>query len=253
MGGLVAPVEQLSYNTRMPETYDAVAAKIIPVTPEVRRFQLSLEGPKPLVFKAGQFLMIDLPQPDGSVVHRAYSIASAPDEQPVELVVEHVEGGRVTTFLFNEIKEGGRFKARAPFGPFSIREPVPPRVLFAATGTGIAPIRSMIRWLYAKGEGQKRKVTLLLGIRYEDQILYDDEWKALAAANDFTYIPTISRPRSPAWKGEVGYVQAKAEKFIKDTDGLAAYACGSRAMTTDLGAVLTAKGLAKDGLHFEVW
>jgi NAD(P)H-flavin reductase len=238
----------------MPDAYEAVATRIIPLTPGVRRFQLRLEGPKPLSFQAGQFVMVDLPGPDGSVVHRAYSIASAPDEQPLELVVEHVEGGRVTTFLFNELKEGGRFKVRAPFGPFSIREPIAPRLLFAATGTGVAPIRSMIRWLYRTGEGPKRKVTLILGIRYEDQILYDDEWKVLAASNDFTYIPTISRPRSPqTWKGEVGYVQAKAEKYVTSVDGLAAYACGSRAMTTDLGAVLTAKGLARDGLHFEVW
>jgi CDP-4-dehydro-6-deoxyglucose reductase len=237
----------------MPDTYKAVAEKIVPLTPDVRRFLLKLEGGKPLAFKAGQFVMIDLAGPDGAAVHRAYSIASAPDEQPLELVIEHVEGGRVTSFLFNELKEGGSFSVRAPFGPFSMKEPIPPKLLFAATGTGIAPIRSMIRWLYRTGEGQKRKVTLILGIRYEDQILYDDEWKALAAANDFIYIPTISRPRSPAWKGEVGYVQAKAEKYVTDTNGLAAYACGSHAMTTDLGTVLTAKGLAKDGLHFEVW
>ncbi|MEK7476631.1 MAG: FAD-binding oxidoreductase [Candidatus Coatesbacteria bacterium] len=237
----------------MPDNYTAVATKIIPVTPEVSRFLLKLEGPKPLSFKAGQFLMIDLTQPDGTIVHRAYSVASAPDEQPVELIVEHVEGGRVTSFLFHELKEGGSFPVRAPFGPFSMREPLPPKLLFVATGTGIAPIRSMIRSLYRSGEGKKHQVTLILGIRYEDQILYDDEWKALAAANDFIYIPTISRPRTPAWKGEVGYVQAKAEKYVTDPAGLAAYACGSRAMTTDLGGVLTAKGLAKDGLHFEVW
>jgi NAD(P)H-flavin reductase len=238
----------------MPDTYTAVATKIISVTPEVRRFLLALEGGSPLSFKAGQFLMIDMNGSDGKPLHRAYSIASAPDEKPLELVIEHVEGGRVTSFLFNDLKEGGKFPVRAPFGPFSIKEPVPARLLFVATGTGIAPIRSMIRSLYRSGEGAKHKVTLILGIRYEDQILYDDEWKALAAANDFTYIPTISRPRSPqTWKGEVGYVQAKADKYIADTNGLAAYACGSRAMTTELGTVLTAKGLAKDGLHFEVW
>jgi len=253
LGGPVARIEEISYNTAMPDAFKALAERIIAVTPEVRRFQLRLEGAKPLAFKAGQFLMVDLPQPDGSTIHRAYSIASAPDEKPVELVIEHVEGGRVTGFLFNDVKEGGSFPVRGPFGPFSMKEPVPARVLFAATGTGIAPIRSMIRWLYRAGEGQKRKVTLILGIRYEDQILYDDEWKALAAANDFTYIPTISRPRSPAWKGEVGYVQAKAEKYLTDISGLAAYACGSRAMTTDLGSVLAVKGLPKEDTHFEIW
>ena len=236
----------------MPESYTAVAERIVEVSERVRRFFLRLDGGKPLVFKPGQFLMADLKKPDGSPHKRAYSIASPPhDSTPLELVIKHEEKGVASEFFF-AMKPGESFPARAPFGAFVMKEPLPDHLAFVATGTGIAPLRSMIHDLYHRGEGRKRKVWLFLGVRYETEILYEDEWKALAAANPgFTYVPTISRPKN--WSGEVGYVQAKVKDRLPFHAGLKAYACGGDAMMKELGAALVEKGYPKDTLHFEVW
>jgi len=235
----------------MPEAYQAVASKIIEISPTIRRYFLTLNGRHP-EFKAGQFLMADLTKPDGTPHKRAYSIASAPHEREfVELVIKYEQGGVASEYFFNVLKEGGSFPARAPFGAFVMKEPLPHDLAFVATGTGIAPLRSMIQHLYHTGEGQKRKLYLFLGIRYETEILYDDEWKALAAQHDFTYIPTISRPKE--WKGETGYVQEKIKKYLPFTEGLKAYACGGDDMMKAVQAAMSDKGYPKDALQYEIW
>lgn len=237
----------------MPENYQAVAVRIQEVSPAIRRFFFRMDGAKPLAFKPGQFVMADLAKPDGTPHKRAYSIASAPHaSDPLELVIKYEEKGIASEYFFNVLKEGGSFPARAPFGAFVMKEPLPEHLAFVATGTGIAPLRSMIHDLYHRGEGQRRKIWLFLGIRYETEILYDDEWKKLAAEQPgFTYIPTISRPKS--WSGEVGYVQAKVAERLPYVAGLKAYACGGDAMMKELGAALVAKGYPKETLHYEVW
>ncbi len=236
----------------MPEAYQAVAQRILEVSPTVRRYFLKLEGGKPVAFKAGQFLMADLVKADGTPHKRAYSIASPPHEcDPLELVIKYEEGGVASEYFFKQLKEGGRFAARAPFGAFVLKEPCPQHLIFIATGTGIAPLRSMIHDLYKRGEAQTRKLWLFLGIRYETEILYDDEWKALAAQHAFTYIPTISRPKS--WSGETGYVQDKIRKHLPFLEGAKAYACGGDDMMKAVQAAMTEKGYPKDALQYEIW
>lgn len=236
----------------MPESYRAVADRIIEVSPTTRRFILRLEGPKPFAMKAGQFIMADLPKPDGTLHKRAYSVASPPHEtNPIELVIKQVEGGAATRFFFHELKEGGSFAARGPFGAFTIKDPAPRELVFVATGTGIAPLRSMIHDLYHRGEGQTRKIRLFLGIRYESEILYEDEFRALARQHDFTFIPTISRPRN--WNGEVGYVQDKVRKFLPAGGEGECWACGGDDMIKALDAALVEKGWNKKRVHYEIW
>lgn len=236
----------------MPESYSAVAVKIEAVSPWVKRLFLHMDG-KPLTFKAGQFLMADLAKDDGTPHKRAYSIASPPHTgDPLELVIKFEEGGVASNYFFNVLKEGGSFPARAPFGAFVIKDPVPEHLAFVATGTGIAPLRSMIHSLYHDGLGASRKIWLFLGVRHDNEILYDAEWKELAAQHPgFTYIPTLSRPKD--WKGEVGYVQDKVRKFLPFIAGMKAYACGGDAMMTALGEALQEKGYAKEMLHYEIW
>ena len=236
----------------MPEKYTAVATKAIEVSPTVRRYFLRLEGPKPLEFKAGQFIMADLTKPGGGKHMRSYSVASPPHQKdPVELIIKYVDNGVASEFFWNSLKEGDSFSSRGPFGAFVMKEPLPGEVMFVATGTGVAPLRSMIHHLYHTGEGQKRKIWLFLGIRYETEILYDDEWKELAAKHNFVYIPTISRPKN--WSGEVGYVQEKVKNKFDGSRETSVYSCGGDAMVKALKAVLEEKGFKKEQLHYEIW
>ena len=73
--------------------------------------------------------------------------------------------------------------------PFEVEQ----ELVFVATGTGIAPFRSMIRDLLRKGF--QRNIWLLFGTRYERGIPYDEEGQLLESYYpQFHYIPTVSRP-----------------------------------------------------------
>jgi CDP-4-dehydro-6-deoxyglucose reductase len=98
-----------------------------------------------MTFQAGQFVSIVIPGagPNGRDLRRAYSIASGPETHPIELCVKLVEGGPGTNYLY-KLREGDTFKGFAPYGDFLYRTHSAKNACFIATGTGIAPFRSMV-------------------------------------------------------------------------------------------------------------
>jgi len=104
----------------------------------------------------------------------------------------------------------------------------PPRdTVFIATGTGIAPFRSMLHWLLAESDRhQGRQLWLLFGARREQDIYYREEFENLAAAHaNFHFLPTLSRA-SAEWTGLRGYVQEHLPQIIGARTDMHAYICG---------------------------
>lgn len=215
---------------------------------ETRQFDLAFAPGLAMDFIAGQFVVVLCPK-EGKIIRRAYSIASAPEERHhLELIIKRVEGGAVTAWFWG-LKAGDALRVHGPFGKFILPEPVDFDPVFVATGTGIAPFRSMIRHLLAAGF--RRRITLLFGARYETMIPYHDEWLDLAARHPhFTYIPTISRP-TPAWKGETGYVQTKIEKLFSNPEGRRIYICGLNEMIQAVQQAALRQGFLKERIAFE--
>ena len=145
----------------------------------------------------------------GAVTH-AYSIASAPYQTESEghleffVVLEVSDSlGRLTESLFDsEPREGGTLGyVERIAGDFTLtrRGAGAPHVLMVATGTGVAPLASMVRQLdhdAAAGRPVPERVTLLYGNRTEAELAFHAELEAVAAAGrfDFAYVPTVSRP-----------------------------------------------------------
>ena len=196
--------------------------KIFQLTDTVRTFRFRFPEGKWVPFKAGQFCMVHVPTTE-KILKKPYSICSAPFEVGyLDLCVKLVEGG-VTTNWFWKLKEGDEVTITIPYGGFLIKEPIDDDLIFVATGTGITPLRSMIKTLLR--EGCERQLTLIFGVRYENEILYADEFRQLEKEHkNFKFIPTISRPKK--WEGEVGYVQEKLKKFVTDPQGKRIYVCG---------------------------
>ena len=100
-----------------------------------------------------------------------------------------------------DLAKGDEITFQGPFGSFILRPPLRDTV-FIATGTGIAPYRSMLHWLLAdptRHEG--RQFWLLFGVRTEQEIYYREEFERLAAEHStFHFLPTLSRG-GPDWKG----------------------------------------------------
>jgi len=214
-----------------------------------KHFLFRIQPPTSFTFKAGQFVMVHAMN-GPKLERRAYSIASAPSlSGAIELCLNRVEGGFMSNYLC-DLKGGETIPMDGPYGKFLVREPIEKGVLFVATGTGIAPFRSQIYDLFESGKAEGKEIWLVFGIRYETDILYEPEWKKLAAQKpNFHYIQTISRPKT--WTGEVGYVQEKIKKYIQDPAGFTVYICGLPKMVEDVQTTCMAMGFPKEKVHFE--
>ena len=227
----------------------ATVERIESLSYNVRGFRFKLIEPPTLEFKAGQFVILNVPK-NGAVVKRAYSIASPPYEQGIlECAIQHVEGGIASTYLW-QLKEGDPIALSGPHGKFVLAEPVDYDPVFLALGTGVAPLRAMIKHLLSLNI--TRDVWLLFGCRYEHALLYESEFRSLAnMRHNFHYIPTVSRPKD--WHGEVGHIQQTFQKYITDPSNKQMYLCGWLEVVKAVCADLESYGVQKDKLHYEEW
>lgn len=234
----------------MPATqYQAVVDHIENLSYNVRGFCFRMVQPQTLEFHAGQFVILNVPH-DGKTVKRAYSIASAPHEShAVELCIQHVDGGIASTYVW-KLKEGDRVSLSGPHGRFLLKEPLDYDPVFMATGTGVAPLRAMIKHLLHLNF--TREVWLLFGYRYEHSLLYESEFRSLSKLRpNFRYIPTVSRPKE--WHGEVGHVQQTFQKYITDVSNKEVYLCGWLEVVKAVCRDLEGMGVPQQKLHYEEW
>lgn len=179
-----------------------------------------------LRFAAGQY--VDLILPDGT--RRSYSIANAPKLEgaiDLELHVRHLPGGRFTDRLFADAyPPRTMFDFEGPLGTFYLRESDKPAVLLAS-GTGYAPIRSIL--LDALARGDRRQFIVYWGGRIEQDIYAFDEIKALADAhNNVSFVPVLSNlPEGSAWSGRTGLVHRAVMEDLPDLSSHQVYACGA--------------------------
>lgn len=152
---------------------------------------------------------------------RAYSIASSPNEDEIELCVRRVPDGRLSPRVCDDMEPGDEITLRGPHGELVLEEPSSRDSVFLATGTGVAPFKGMIDYAFEEGldthEGEERDIWLVLGAAWEDDLPYHEEFEALADENEnFHYVPTLSRePYLSEWGGETDYVQ---HTFLKHVD-----------------------------------
>ena len=252
------PVREGAKPAAKPQTYTATFAEILQPTPDVRLFRLVLDGYSEIIpFQAGQFVQMLCPVPDKAApdqkkkIIRSYSIASPPEEKRfLEFCIKLVTDGAFTPTLW-DMRENDKIEVRGPYGKFVVEEPVHHDLVFIAAGTGIAPFWGIIYHLLKSGV--KRDIVLLFGIRYEEDVLYADEFKKLAAEHpNFRPVFTLSRPRKPAeWWGETGYVQSHLEKYVRDPNNTKAYICGLTPMIEQCQLQLEKMGFTKERIHYE--
>lgn len=230
-------------------TCDTVLERVDVLSFNVRSFRLRLKNPPTLPFEPGQFVIVHVPK-DGSIVKRAYSIASPPhDLGALELCIQHVEAGIASTFFW-QLKPGASVTISGPHGRFLLKQPLNYEPVFMATGTGVSPFRSMIKHLIQ--HGFSNPMWLLFGCRYEHTLLYESEFRSLASLRPaFHYIPTVSRPKE--WKGEVGHIQQTFQKHIRDYANKEIYVCGWLEVVKAVVKDLTAWGVPQAQIHYEEW
>ncbi len=231
------------------ENYPVTLIQIDEMSPTVRNFHFEFKKKARFDFKAGQFVTIELVK-NGKNTRKSYSIASPPYLQnKIELCIKLVDGGFTSNWFFN-LKVGDEITIQGPLGAFALNDPLPAHLIFAATGTGIAPLRAQARQILHNGD--KRKISMILGVRHEEEILFEEEMRSLEKQYpNFEFIPVISRPKS--WKGETGYVQDVIRRRFSDPKDKEVYICGLVPMVNDLKATLSELGYSNESIHFEKW
>ena len=199
--------------------------------------KLWISKPENYSFKPGQYCTIGV---DG--IERAYSIASSPDENFLELFVELVEHGELSPIIW-KMKVGDKLTLRPKAkGIFQIKDTNYNDYLLICTVTGIVPYVSYVRY-FLNNNSSNMKFHILQGSSYMDEFGYLEELMTISKDYpDFvTYQPTISRPkdtRNEEWIGKTGRVNIIAENYIKqkqlNIDNTIVYACGNPDMIIDI-------------------
>jgi len=200
----------------LPPTFSArlVSARLL--SPSVRELVLEREDGAPFAFEAGQWVNLVLPGLGEGGIRRAYSIASPPTTSPrFELAVTRVRGGPGSTFL-HELPVGASLEVVGPQGFFTRPLDVAGPALFVATGTGVTPLRSMI--LHALARNHAAPMTLLFGVRHDEDVLYREDLTELARRDPrLRFELSLSQPR-PGSATRRGYVQTHVEELYRDLE-----------------------------------
>jgi ferredoxin-NADP reductase len=216
------------------------------IAPEVRHFVFEVPEVEKFTFVPGQFVSMNQVINEKKIT-RAYSIASAPSEtNRFELCLNLVREGLLSPRLF-EMQPGDTIEIRPPLGMFVLRNPSREAV-FIATGTGIAPFRSILK---AQLNERSQAFTLVFGVRHESHLMYRAEFEDMAQKHPhFRFLPTLSRP-TESWSGRSGHVQAHLKEAIGEQRDIDVFLCGLKLMVDDVRNILKEMGFDRKQILFE--
>jgi NAD(P)H-flavin reductase len=236
--------DQTRFSTFLGMTSRRFRAKVLRVrhlTQDVRELTLELVDTPALVFLPGQSIAVTIPDAaSGLSFLRYYSLASLPgSSHQLVLLFNAGEHGKGAAFAL-EHSVGKEIECSGPFGSFHLHEDPERDLLFVGTGTGIAPLWSMLSSLFEQSCSQP--MTLLWGLRSECDIYYLEELQQWANCyNNFSFILTLSQP-APNWRGKTGRVTHLLQDF-PHVDHLAVYVCGNRKMVAEVTGLIQRKGM----------
>ncbi len=229
-----------------------------PVSPSILRLRVRPDDGIP-AFVPGQYLAVGVDVADRPL-QRPYSTASGIDEaDALEFLVRLVPGGALTPRLWS-LRTGDRVRLGRPKGLFTADGADDRRPVFIATGTGIAPLLSMLEArLLGRADGHARSRPVMVhGVARADDLAYRERLQALADTGRITYVPAVSRPSDAAnagWSGHTGRIDALLPRILADAGAdpadTTAYVCGNPGMTQASTATLAGWGMPAEAVHSE--
>ncbi len=232
---------------------DAIIERIFEHTADTRSLFLRIADGADFSFIPGQFISLTLPLNDETIV-RPYSIASSPEDgQPLEICLNLVPGGAGSRYLFS-LGIGDRLSFTGPFGRFALDRAPDVETIFIADGTGIAPIRPMLR--RALADERHPPIFLHYAAPTEDGLLYRREFEKWAADDSrFNFEPILIDP-PPGWAGARGRLIDHVERlYVKDDGdrGRRFFICGVGQPVFDLRDLLRGAGYERRAVQYERW
>ena len=212
-------------------------------------------------FRPGQYFAIGLGS-EGDFVQRPYSTSSARGEaDALEFLVRLVPGGALTPRLFG-LATGARLRLGAPKGLFTADSDDPRQPLLVGTGTGIAPLLSILETrLRESPTGTATPLPIVIhGASFVGDLAGRSRLSALEAAGAIAYVPAVSRVSDIAnagWGGAAGRLDGLLPEVLAD-NGVdpamtLAYVCGNPLLVAAAAGVLLGLGVPADAIRTEAW
>ncbi len=198
--------------------------KMEKVAPDVAVLSLKLPAQERMQYFAGQY--VDILLKDGK--RRSYSMANPPhDDEYVELHVRSMVNGTFTESVFNKMKEKDILRFEGPLGTFFMREDSDKPMILVASGTGFAPIKSIIEHAFHLGT-TRQMVLYWGGRRPADLYMAERAGKWQQEHDNFSFIPVVSDALTEDdWRGRTGFVHRAVMADFPDLSGYQVYACGA--------------------------
>jgi CDP-4-dehydro-6-deoxyglucose reductase len=173
---------------------------------------------------------------------RSYSIAINDISNGIVLFIKNYQGGKFSNYLFNEAKINDLLRIEGPLGTFFYRETKKTNIVFLATGTGIAPVKSILENMEQNSEEMKGKnIYLFFGGRTQEDLFWEPQFKNIS----LNFVPVLSRSENN-WKGEKGHIQEVLVLKEIDLSDSVVYACGSVNMIKDAKEITINSGLPQE-------
>jgi ferredoxin-NADP reductase len=208
----------------------------------------------PINYAAGQFVTFVLFNADGKRIHRSYSIASPSVRENVNrltLLIRYVPGGFFTEQML-KFQPGHELQFIGPVGKFVLAQPLADEIYFVGTGTGLAPLYSILKSTPEAFLGRK-KLKLFFGNRHDEDIFYVEELKELQRSIpnlEIQYL--LSKPKSNHW-ASTGRVTGPVCSQDFDPSRSQFYLCGNGAMIKEIQAFLFEKAMPRTSVFHEAF
>ena len=219
--------------------------EVVETSPDTPRTKsLFLEVPGWEGHRAGQHVDVRLTAEDGYQAQRSYSIASAPEDGRVELLVERLDDGEVSPYLTEELRAGDGLELRGPIGGWFAWETTEGGpLLLVAGGSGIAPLMAMIR--HRQAAGSDTPTRLLFSSRSFEEIIFRQELERLASGDKtLQIIHTLTRSRPEGWTGYDRRIDEERldEVAFSPEGGPLAFVCGPTPLVETVATALVRLG-----------
>ena len=219
----------------------ATVSGLIDETRNVR--SIELDPPAWRGHRAGQHVDVRLTAEDGYQAQRSYSIASAPEDARLVLTVERLDDGEVSPYLVGELRPGDELEVRGPVGGYFVwEESFGGPLLLVAGGSGVVPLRAMLR--HHRAIGSAVPVRLLYSARTFEDIIYRDELMQLADDSQVDVHFTLTRRQPDDWRG---YRRRIDRELLEDVSWPSGerpltYVCGPTALVENAASALVGLG-----------
>lgn len=218
---------------------------IIPLTVDVIKLILRIPPTANFEFHPGQYINLEY-----KGIKRSYSIANHKvSEDKIEFFIKNYSGGKLSHYFFNEAKVNDLIRMEGPFGTFFYRKTKKDNILFLATGTGIAPVKSILESFNEDILNFKDKQIWIFWGGREEQEFY---WNPMNVNFNIHFIPVLSRPGNSE-NYEIGYVQNIVINKNIDLKNSTVYACGSNKMIEDSFELLIKYGLDEKDFYSDAF